>query len=682
MANLLESISQALSRFSLNPETATGRVRAETSRIGGKSLSAVRDIAEKTIAGSVPAQTIARTQTGTPFLQALGEAWSRNFNPPEEQVQIGAERAEQIRQGKSGAITPTQVAKGGELVLGTLGPSGAIGGAGKVTTKLAQEVAETPVQKIINALKEAKPVRGQQETLYTLERGKRFGEAERVAGATKGETGFAQELSQLKGELPKAEFTPLKLEQKDVDGLFDAVKNSQDLTYLDTIAARRGLSKLLGEYGGAVPTEGEIELLSKVFPREFTEELLTKRPIWDKVKEGVSQVINIPRTLMSSFDISFGGRQGIYLAPSFRKEFFKAFKEQFSAIKSEQAYNAVIQNIKRSPNFTLAKESGLSFTDVGATIGTREERFMSSWAEKIPLVGKGVAASNRAYTAFANKLRMETFDSMVSDAMRLGFNPAKDRDLTKQMVRFINSATGRGPLGGKIGQGAAPLLNAIFFSPRLTTGRLDILFSPLTYATANPLVRRQALKSFAAFTGYIATILTLAKAAGAEVGLEPTSSDFLKIRIGDTRIDVSGGFQQYLRVMAQLFKGEVKSSSTGKTTKVGEGYKPLTRFDILVRFFENKESPIASLITSLLKGKDFAGRPLDVKTELANRFIPLVIQDAIELGKEDPGLIPLAGLAALGFGVQTYSAAPGGGGNLGLPSLKMGDMGLPSLKMK
>ena len=55
-----------------------------------------------------------------------------------------------------------------------------------------------PVQKIISAIKEARPIRRAQERLYTAERGARFAKAEEEGLKMGGEKGFFAELGELK----------------------------------------------------------------------------------------------------------------------------------------------------------------------------------------------------------------------------------------------------------------------------------------------------------------------------------------------------------------------------------------------------------------------------------------------------------------------------------------------------
>lgn len=537
-------------------------------------------------------------------------------------------------------------------ILGYFDPIGAISGIKRVVPK-AISATQTSVQKVITALKGAKSLRKVQETLYTVEKAKRFEAAQRVGKKITGEAGFFAEKARLRGELPKVEFESIRKQigQTDIDNLFVQIKESPMISEWDKLSAREGLTKLFGRVGGKVPTEGEIGLLNKVFPKELTSALLAKRPFWDKLGEAAGQLANIPRSVMSSFDLSFGGRQGIFVAPRFRKEFFRSWLKQFRMFGSEKAYQAVMDDVARNPLFELANDSGVSFTNIGRVMSQREERFMSQWAEKIPIVGIFVKASARAYTGFANKFRMDIFASMVKNAERLGRNPNKDRDLTKGIANFVNSATGRGSLG--VFERSATILNAFFFSPRLTSARLRLIV-PLEYIKADPFVRKEYLKSLFTYTGTVMTVLGLAKLAGAEVGADPRSADFLKIKIGNTRIDIMGGFQQYIRLAGQLFSGEIVSTTTGKVIKLGEGYRPLTHKDVLLRFAEYKQAPLFSFLTGFMEGRDFKGDPFSTPKEIGKRFIPMAIQDIYDIATQQPELLPASVLGIFGIGLQTY----------------------------
>jgi len=371
------------------------------------------------------------------------------------------------------------------------------------------------------------------------------------------------------------------------------------------------------------------------------------------------EVLNMPRALMSSFDFSFGLRQGLVTAYRHPIIFAKAFKDQFSML-TEKGFENAMDLVMKNPDFDMAQKAGLAFTDLGSKMGHREENFMSSFAEKIPLLGKGVKISSRAYTGMANKLRMDVFTSLLNDAERIGLNPRTTGDyLGPEIAKLVNNLTGRGSLGKY--EKAAPLLNALFFSPRLMMSRLSLL-NPVYYYKSDPFIRREALKSMLAYGSATMTILGLAKASGLDIGADPRSADFGKIKIGNTRIDIMGGFQQYIRMSAQLLTNTYISSTTGKEYTLGEGYKPMTFLDIAARQFESKTSPLTSFVIGLARGSNYDGEstrtPKGIGQEVLNRVIPMVGRDLYDLYQEDPYLLPLGLLNTVGFGVQTYGAQP------------------------
>jgi len=536
--------------------------------------------------------------------------------------------------------------------------------SGATGTEAIEAKAITPVDKITQAIKEAKPIRKKQEQLYTEERGKRIKEVMAIGEGVPGEAGYHAQLGKLKGEMPKVDFESIrgKVGQDDIDELFNIVNQSVDVTGFDNITAKRGLAKLLGEAGVAVPQESELAQLRKIFPADFVDTLLKKRTSWQKIKEAGGQLFNIPRSIMSSFDLSAPLRQGLFIGPSHPKRFMQSFGKMFKLFPSEKAFAALQESIAQKPTYGLMKESGLSLMEMGSSMAKREEIFMSQWAEKIPVIGRGVRASGRAYVGFLNKLRADVFEDLVNKAQKLGLDPSNNMDLVQGIANFVNAGTGRGGLGAL--ENAAVGLNAAFFSPRLMASRLTLL-NPIYYVKQDPFVRKEALQSLFTLAGTIGTTLGIARAGGLKVGTDVRSADFGKIKVGNTRIDIMGGFQQYIRAAGQLISGEYVSSTTGKVMTLGEGYRPLTRWEILVRQAETKTAPVLSFIIAMLKGKDIAGKDISVPKEVGSRFVPMVMQDVYDLAKDDPDLVPLASLGIFGVGLQTYKNTQRSSGGLG-----------------
>lgn len=527
-------------------------------------------------------------------------------------------------------------------------PEPQVKGAGQ--SNGASDTTIDPVQKIINALAEAKPLNQKQRQIYSQIRSQQAGALGGIGEQMGGEAGYYKKLGQLKGELPKVEFESIRksLTQDDINSLFNKVEQS-NLGVFEKVNAQTALRKLLGEGGGSVPTKSELKLLNEVFPPEFVQAVLNNRSSFQKLLDIGKGVINLPRAVMATADFSAPLRQGVFLVGR-PKQWIPAFKEQFRYFANPKAYEGLLEDIKKRPNAKLYREAGLSITDMSPVLGSREEMFMSTLTEKIPGFGKLAAGSNRAYSGFLNKLRVDVFDDLIKSAKSQDIE--MDGKALKDLGKFINSATGRGDLGSL--NRAAPVLNGLLFSPRLVASRINLL-NPAFYGNLDPFVRKEALKSLLTFGGTAMTVMGLAKLGGAEVGADPRSADFGKIKTGNTRYDILGGFQQYIKLAAQLLTGKIVSSTTGKEITLGEGYKPLTRKDILIRFFEGKESPFASFLTGLLTGKTGLGEDFKLSEEIVKRFIPLVAQDMYELQKEYGASGFLRGVPGIfGVGSQTY----------------------------
>jgi hypothetical protein len=227
-------------------------------------------------------------------------------------------------------------------------------------------------------------------------------------------------------------------------------------------------------------------------------------------------------------------------------------------------------------------------------------------------------------------------------------------ELYKGLARFINNATGRGGLGPL--EQSAQVLNTAFFSPRLIASRLNLI-NPVFYTKLPKEVRIMALKDMAKLVGFGASILGLAAAAGAQVEKDPRSSDFGKIKVGNTRWDMWGGFQQYARIFAQLMSGQTKSSNTGEVYDLkGDKFPYKTRLDQLGSFFRGKLAPVPGLAVDLLAGKNVVGQEIDPVNKAYELFVPMIAQDIQDAWKEQgaKSLLTVGVPSSLGVGVTTY----------------------------
>lgn len=534
---------------------------------------------------------------------------------------------------------------------------------------------EDLISKLTQALKEAKPLRSAQERLYDKARKIKFA---RMMGARKrvgGEKGFYTELGALKGELPKVDYESIRqqFDQPSVDRLFDIVRQHKGLDDWEKLTAEGGLAKILGQEGGSVPTKGEIEKLYAAFGKDFTEALLSKRSTFEKLGEAGLNLYNLPRSLMAGVgDLSGTLMQNLLFAYRHPILTSKNFVKEVKMFASNEFFKASQEEITSRPTYNLMKKAKLHLTDVGPLIQMREEAFMSNLAEKIPGVGKVIKASGRAYTGFLNRMRADVFDQMITSFKNSG-GDIEDPAFLKSLGEFVNAGTGRGDLG--VLEKSAPVLSQTLFSARKLAATAQMI-NPAFYIKAHPAVRKEALLTMMSFLGGGMAITSLADLIpGVEVGKDPTNADYGKIKIGNTRFNVWGSYQQIAVLMARLWKGYGTSSVTGKKFTLNEGYKPVTRLDLISRFFENKEHPTLSLILSALRGQNQVGEAFDATKEVLGRFIPMVLADGYDLYQEH-GPVGMLGLipSILGIPSQTYGRQ--------IPTMERTPAGNASIKLK
>lgn len=386
-------------------------------------------------------------------------------------------------------------------------------------------------------------------------------------------------------------------------------------------------------------------------------------------KQGlVRQILGANKAILTSWDLSAPGRQG--KAFIFNKAYWTSWDDMFKAWGSQKGADLVNQSIVDHPSGYFTKpvsesgKAGKSFAEkVGLDLAATEENFtgvIDRAAGKIPLVGR----SSRAHTAFLNKLRSDQFVAFMDQAKAAGKNPETNLELAKSYAKFINDATGRGSVN--IGQWKLErnlgVLNDVFFAPKNMSGQIRTwngVLNPVKYYNYDPVLRKQALKSLMAIGGMGMGVSAAASMAGAKVGYDPFSSDFQKIKVGDTRIDLFGGYQQF-PVAAMKFIAGLNTPTTGqnegRTQDLTAGRFGQSRETVAERFFTNRLSPLGSFVYSWMSGREFDGKPFEVKKALYERVFPIAAKDIGELMMEDPALaVLLAPLSVSGFAsTQVY----------------------------
>lgn len=561
---------------------------------------------------------------------------------------------------------------------------------------LLQEAKESVIetaeaQSLREAIKDAGTVRKQLDRLRSDELGQ---VASRVATAREGKTGEAQHIagmSAMSGERIRPNFEPVRdlFTQDQIDNLYSQI-DASGLQLFEKQRAGTGLSKLLSETGGQIPQPSELKLLGRVFGEELVTAIGAKRSKSEVFAQTLGNIINLPRAIMTSVDMSAPLRQGLIFSIARPKESAPAFRQMVKSFFSEKSFRELQRDIETRPNLQLYEDAGLFLSEIGENVrlSAREEAFMSKFAGKIPVV----AGSQRAYTGFLNKLRADVFDNISDAFQRDGINQINNPQAYRDLANYVNRATGRGKLATTKQADAmlGNLLTNVFFSPRNMAAKAQVFMSIFA---KTPQIKKAALKDLLVTTSAIGSILGLAKAAGADVETDALSSDFAKVKIGDTRVDLLGGFQQPARFLTQLVAAQRKSLASGNLVPLdGSNFYGGTQLDLTEQFFRGKLAPQASLLVDYLDGKrDMLGRKMGrvpkfskssksmltklsrwvtersastlgetatgVGAETLRRISPFFLRDTFE-SIEDLGLggASLAVPAFFGVGVSTFDA--------------------------
>lgn len=369
------------------------------------------------------------------------------------------------------------------------------------------------------------------------------------------------------------------------------------------------------------------------------------------------------KALKATGDLSGGGRQGGFLGTRWARDWASSQRDSIKAAKSQKYYDDGIAAREADPFSATADDWGL---DVVKSDGVmHEEQYPSNYADKIP----GVGASDRAFTYGLSDFRFKVGKKIYEKEKLAGNDPASWSKREKEaMGRYINTSSGRGDLGAFLDEHATTL-NTALFSAKLWKSRLDIINPKYYWDLRGTTAEKYALQNLASFTATAAVILGLAEAAGASVSTDARSSDFLKIKVGDTRYDVLGGLQQNLVAVWRETSGQKKSSQTGKVTDLtGGNFGAANRLTVLSDLFGGKEAPGVSETFKQIRGTDQSGKkltPSDRGKSLASLVLPLGISDTASTVKNksrDGGYnaeniakgIAMSSPGFVGAGVGTY----------------------------
>ena len=266
----------------------------------------------------------------------------------------------------------------------------------------------------------------------------------------------------------------------------------------------------------------------------------------------VAEPFNAVRAIMTGGEFSLVLRQGGWIAMSRPGVVAKALPKMFKSFASEQTSYELYDGIMNRENAPLYARGKLHLApiDGSVTLSAMEEVYMSHLIEKIPLIKN----FQRAGLTFLNLIRADTFD-ILNSTLSVSATGVQNQKELEAIANYVNIATGRG--GSEAFNKSAVILNTIFFAPKYVLSRFQLLAGqPLFKGSAT--TRKLIAQEYARALIGLFTVYVLGALAGAEIEDDPRSSDFGKLKFGDTRIDPLFGLAQTAVFMGRIFTGVTK----------------------------------------------------------------------------------------------------------------------------
>lgn len=344
-----------------------------------------------------------------------------------------------------------------------------------------------------------------------------------------------------------------------------------------------------------------------------------------------ARTVAVSRALRTSLDLSAFGRQSAVALAAHPSMMGIVLKQQLLAAMSAEKASAINHEILTSESGILAAAMGVFFNDPHSTNPSRqEEAYMDKIFQHSTMAKySGIAASARAYNTGLNVVRHQYFN-LLRNKLGSEAAPLSEKEM-KHLAHWVNVATGRGNLsfgknGATAGDSGAALL---FFAPRWVMSRFALISLAPIYRAPSGRVRKQMLKEYLSAVSGLLILIGLVAGAFAlgwpdddiYIGTDPLSSDFMKIVMGNTRLDLTAGLSQSIVFLARFIM-EAKTMANGETSALdGSGYENLG--DLSWKFLISKAAPVPAALWNAHQGEDFLGNETDISREIVTMATPL-----------------------------------------------------------
>lgn len=365
----------------------------------------------------------------------------------------------------------------------------------------------------------------------------------------------------------------------------------------------------------------------------------------------VKAILGAAKGLVASFTSHAPLKHGFFALFENPKNWAKNYVTQYSDAVKQIAGKDVMSAIKAEGYSRENARNGLYAKWIPGELEKSNEEFHSGLVEKIPILGsRFYKASKTMFDGFNLKMRMDLVDHYVNVVKKMGLDP-HDPETAKAWGKLAIDQT-----GGKT-TNPDSLAGNFLFSQRLLKSEMNNLTLHLFDKTATKAVKVQAAKTLAKVVAGVATVMVTANhLSKGSAEYDPRSSNFGKIKVGDTRFDISGGYSSLIALASRIAERSTKSSSTGAVSPIGSGFGQTSVQTLLGDFLSGRASPAGQIVADYANGKTFTGKKPTVKTEAGTAVTPIPVSTYTSLKNDPQSANTLAVMIAqqLGLMSNTY----------------------------
>lgn len=396
--------------------------------------------------------------------------------------------------------------------------------------------------------------------------------------------------------------------------------------------------------------------------------------------------INLGRMLMAGADFAATGVQGaatLFTRPVYA---WRGFKESVTKSWTQKQTDEYFAAIQSKPRYDQARLSGLAMQHPNLRVEARDAAMKGNVTDILwntlmlplkytgQLFGRGdkwydiakqanpLNIGQRAYDLTVTQMRLDWFEELASALERDGKTFMTDPREYQRAANLANLLTFRSGLGKA--ETIAKEMAVVYFAPRKVVATLT-LASPYFWAHlgySNKTLFKKGAGAMLQFMGSVALAVGVLNALQDDEDenkniWNPYHPDFLKLRIGNTRIDFTGGMAPTIVFLARFFSGNYQTTSSPVRKKLGEDYGAPTKWGLMQAYNEGKFNPNISLLAKKLGERK--GRKEDWEKLLEESGQPMWTTAIREFLKEHETL-PALGLSVLtpiGLNSNTYGGA-------------------------